>query len=378
MYGLIGRLGWFLLVPGAVALVAFTVSPPQPVHAAGNIKLPLISGVQYTVTQGNNTQDTHQGLHAWAVDFGMAEGTPIYASRIGRVAMVKADSNLGGCSSTYNPYMNYIVLDHQDGTASTYWHLRYLGSVVSVGQFVQHGQHIGYSGNTGFSCGPHLHFQIEQYAPGQFATQSQPTIFADHNHPDDHGVPPTGRVVRARNYGLSAATAWYLAEGYTGTGFDEYLTLQNPNGSATTATVTYYVEGHGPTSRSVPLAANSRTTVIVHQPSSPTNPGGLGRLTVGHATKVEASIPIIVERPMYFNYGAGNWDGGHDAGGATPHHDVGEYTWWFAEGWTGAGFDEYVTIQNPNGSAVSVALTYLISTAARHSSAPRGSAPTNG
>jgi murein DD-endopeptidase MepM/ murein hydrolase activator NlpD len=171
VYGLIGRLGWFLLVPGAVALVAFTVSPPQPVHAAGNIKLPLISGVQYTVTQGNNTQDTHQGLHAWAVDFGMAEGTPIYASRIGRVAMVKADSNLGGCSSTYNPYMNYIVLDHQDGTASTYWHLRYLGSVVSVGQFVQHGQHIGYSGNTGFSCGPHLHFQIEQYAPGQFATQ---------------------------------------------------------------------------------------------------------------------------------------------------------------------------------------------------------------
>jgi murein DD-endopeptidase MepM/ murein hydrolase activator NlpD len=344
---------------GCLALLVTLALFPPAAGAAGNHKLPTAPGVQYSVTQGNNQGPSHTGLAAWAFDLGLPQGSPVYASRAGYVAQIKVDSNTGGCDPSFNPFTNYIVIDHQDGTAGAYLHLQYQGTAVGLGQFVQQGQHIGWSGNTGYSCGPHLHFQVQTYIPGQYLTQSQPTIFADHNHPDDHGVPPTGRVVRARNYGLSAATAWYLAEGYTGTGFDEYLTLQNPNGSATTATVTYYVEGQGPTTRSVPLGANSRTTVIVHQPSSPTNPGGLGRLTVGHATKVEAPIPIIVERPMYFNYGAGNWDGGHDAVGATPHHDVGEYTWWFAEGWTGAGFDEYVTIQNPNGSAVSVELTYL-------------------
>ena len=51
----------------------------------------------------------------------------------------------------------------------------------------------------------------------------------------------------------AGATTWYFAEGYTGEGFDEYLTIQNPNAQAGTATLTYLLEGASPVVRSVPL-----------------------------------------------------------------------------------------------------------------------------
>jgi len=45
---------------------------------------------------------------------------------------------------------------------------------------------------------------------------------------------------------------------------------------------------------------------------------------------VSSSIPIITERPMYFNY-KGAWTGGHDVVGALAP----DTTWYFAEGYTG-------------------------------------------
>ena len=102
----------------------------------------------------------------------------------------------------------------------------------------------------------------------------------------------------------SPAQSWFFAEGYTGTGFDEYLTIQNPNATAGTATVTYYIQGQAfPETRTVLLAANSRTTIVVHDAVSASNPGGLGR-DKAHATRVTTTdlSGIIVERPIYFRY----------------------------------------------------------------------------
>jgi hypothetical protein len=73
-------------------------------------------------------------------------------------------------------------------------------------------------------------------------------------------------------------------------------------------------------------------------------------------------LPIIVERPMYFNYYSPNvgWaDGGHNAVGVTPYHDPGQFVWWFAEGWTGSGFAELITVQNPNDLAAYLTFTYF-------------------
>ncbi len=54
---------------------------------------------------------------------------------------------------------------------------------------------------------------------------------------------------------------------------------------------------------------------------------------------------LIAERPMYFSYGPG-WTGGHDTVGATSTSSA----WYFAEGYTGPGFDEWICVLNPGGS----------------------------
>ena len=52
----------------------------------------------------------------------------------------------------------YVVINHLDGFSSLYGHMT--NFVVSEGQYVKRGQLIGYTGSTGWSTGPHLHFEI--------------------------------------------------------------------------------------------------------------------------------------------------------------------------------------------------------------------------
>jgi murein DD-endopeptidase MepM/ murein hydrolase activator NlpD len=93
-----------------------------------------------------------QGLHGYnGVDYGMPVGTPLYAAAPGSVLISKSAGWNGG-------YGNYVVIKHPNGTQTVYGHMS--GVIVSVGQNVVQGQLIGYSGNTGRSTGPHLHFEI--------------------------------------------------------------------------------------------------------------------------------------------------------------------------------------------------------------------------
>ncbi len=63
-----------------------------------------------------------------------------------------------GCGGGYG---NYVMIDHGDGKISIYGHLS--GVVVSPGTQVVPGQLIGYVGSTGYSTGPHLHFEMQYY-----------------------------------------------------------------------------------------------------------------------------------------------------------------------------------------------------------------------
>ncbi len=87
----------------------------------------------------------HGGL-----DVAMPTGTPIEASAPGYVAWAR----------TGRSYGNYVMIIHADGYATLYAHLSSIN--VSADQFVSRGQVIGYSGNTGLSTGPHLHFEIRK------------------------------------------------------------------------------------------------------------------------------------------------------------------------------------------------------------------------
>lgn len=83
------------------------------------------------------------------MDFSLPVGTPIFSTGDARV--IKTIFQRGG-------YGNYIILDHGFGYKTLYAHMSEIS--VRVGQKVKRGQNIGYSGNTGISTGPHLHYEV--------------------------------------------------------------------------------------------------------------------------------------------------------------------------------------------------------------------------
>jgi murein DD-endopeptidase MepM/ murein hydrolase activator NlpD len=139
----------------------YTMGSSVAVHDANQVyMLPFESGTAYRVTQGYNGSYSHTGPDQYAIDFRMPVGTPVHAARGGKIVKVKVDSSVGGGDRKYQNNANYILIRHSDGTLANYAHLKKDGSVVTVGQMVGAGDLIGYSGNTGFSSGPHLHFSV--------------------------------------------------------------------------------------------------------------------------------------------------------------------------------------------------------------------------
>ncbi|WP_423146009.1 M23 family metallopeptidase [Rubrolithibacter danxiaensis] len=121
-------------------------------------KYPFVKGVNYKISQGPNGNYSHKNIIAY--DFAMPERTPVCAARDGIVALVRTDSDKGGPDPKYIDDANFITVYHTDGTLANYYHLSKNGAAVKEGQWIKQGQIIGYSGNTGFSNGPHLHFEI--------------------------------------------------------------------------------------------------------------------------------------------------------------------------------------------------------------------------
>jgi murein DD-endopeptidase MepM/ murein hydrolase activator NlpD len=136
----------------------FALSDPKTAPSNYNYALPWTSG-QYKVTQGPGGRFSHQdakGRHA--VDVSMPEGTRVTAARAGTVVSIDASERAGNGSRAGN----YVRVLHADGTMSVYLHLRQHGVMVKEGQFINVGDLIAYSGNTGHSTGAHLHFVVQK------------------------------------------------------------------------------------------------------------------------------------------------------------------------------------------------------------------------
>ena len=104
----------------------------------------------------------HDVQNRHAVDFAAAIGTPVIAARTGTVMEVEADFARAGLDAeTFAGRANFVRIVHDDGTMALYAHLDVDGVRVRVGQRVRKGEAIGFSGNTGFTAGPHLHFTVQ-------------------------------------------------------------------------------------------------------------------------------------------------------------------------------------------------------------------------
>ena len=136
---------------------------------------------------------------------------------------------------------------------------------------------------------------------------------------------------------------WYLAEGFTGSGFQTYILIQNPNDVEATIDVTYMLQGGGTIEKSLLVSPNSRFTIVTH------DPGQVG-LDQAFSTKLVSNQPIIVERAMYFNN-----DGHNTVGVVAPAN-----SWYLAEGYTGSGFGTFILIQNPNSTDANVDIRYML------------------
>ncbi|MET0892058.1 MAG: peptidoglycan DD-metalloendopeptidase family protein [Pseudoxanthomonas sp.] len=115
------------------------------------------------VDQGPGGSFSHSDpQNRYAIDFALAEGTPIVAVREGVVMQVEYDFDKAGLNrEKYGGRANFIRILHDDGSMAVYAHLKPEGVQVRTGQRVRLGQRIGLSGNTGFSTAPHLHFVLQ-------------------------------------------------------------------------------------------------------------------------------------------------------------------------------------------------------------------------
>ena len=104
----------------------------------------------------------------------MHTGVDVAGSGIRNKPILAANSGTVLKAGRHSAYGNYVVIDHGGGCSTLYGHASSLN--VSVGQKVSRGDVIAYVGSTGYSTGPHLHFEI--YENGEY---KNPLSFFDYN-----------------------------------------------------------------------------------------------------------------------------------------------------------------------------------------------------
>jgi murein DD-endopeptidase MepM/ murein hydrolase activator NlpD len=127
--------------------------------------LPFPVGKSYRVTQSYCSGPQGGHVNQIAYDFGMPIGEDVTAARAGTVVELRDDAPDIDSWDYYNQH-NYIFIQHEDGTVAFYAHLKQHSVTVKRREYVEVGQRIAASGNSGLVGGrPHLHFGVYAYYP---------------------------------------------------------------------------------------------------------------------------------------------------------------------------------------------------------------------
>jgi murein DD-endopeptidase MepM/ murein hydrolase activator NlpD len=124
--------------------------PPADWQPADGFAWPVVAPITSRFGMRVSPIDGVYRLHA-GLDLGVATGTPVRASKAGTVVAAEPNPTYG----------LMVIIDHGDGYQTLYAHNS--GFAVTVGQQVDQGQIVSYSGSTGLSTGPHLHFEVHYH-----------------------------------------------------------------------------------------------------------------------------------------------------------------------------------------------------------------------
>ena len=159
---------------------------------------------------------------------------------------------------------------------------------------------------------------------------------------DYHGYAKEGHNVVGTS---SPATDWLFAEGNTLSTFQMWLTVQNPNDVDAHLSFRYLTDQGKVIDVKRTVGPRSRWTEDVLSDVGDSQ---------NFSTEIQSDVPIVCERPMYFDY-KGKWSGGHDAMGSKSLSTK----FYVAEGTTIENFETWYTIGNPNGSEANVKITFM-------------------
>ena len=140
--------------------------------------------------------------------------------------------------------------------------------------------------------------------------------------------------------------SYYFAEGYTGTGTTEYLSLTNPSASAASISITYLFEHAAALTRTYTVAAQSHTILDINSEVGP---------NLAVSMMVQSNQPFVAERSMYIQKGA--FVAASDSTGSSQLSS----TWYFAEGNTTFGWNTLLAVLNPSTQTATIKVTYLLS-----------------
>jgi subtilisin-like proprotein convertase family protein len=143
---------------------------------------------------------------------------------------------------------------------------------------------------------------------------------------------------------------WFLAEGATGSFFETFVLIGNPNGTAANVTLTYLLPSGATVTQPVAVPANGRLTINVE-----TVDPQLADTAV--STTLVSDRPIVVERAMYWPNITVGWQEAHNSFGLS---EAG-LRWGVADGRIGGAreFQTYILLANPNPVAAEVQVRFL-------------------
>jgi len=137
----------------------------------------------------------------------------------------------------------------------------------------------------------------------------------------------------------SVARQWFLAEGTTQGGFDTWLLIQNPSEVSASVKIKYLTD-KGVAEKALQVGAKSRASIHVNDDIQNSD----------FSTIISSDRYVAVERSMYF----GGMRGGHCSAAV----QKASKQWYFAEGST-SGFNEWISIMNPNMDSANVEIICL-------------------